>query len=396
MMRIGCIIGTRPEAIKLAPVILRLHAQPWANTFVIATGQHRELLDDVLDLFDIVPDADLDLMETDQPLNTLFATAVRGLDHVIADNRLDLVIAQGDTTSVMAAAIACFHRRVPFLHVEAGLRSFDFENPFPEELNRIVASRVASLHFAPTANARDNLLREGVESEKILVTGNTVIDALHSIAARPIKLPVKIKRGSRLVLVTAHRRENFGEPLENICRAILSLARGHRDLQILWPVHPNPNVLSTVQKLVGDHPRINLVEPLRYGAFVAAMKQSYLVLTDSGGVQEEAPALGRPVLVMRRETERPEAIEAGVARLVGTDVQSIVNNVRELLDHPASYARMATGVSPYGDGKASARIVQAISMKFAAMVTAESVTNSLSSRSPVAATPVFSLQQGVR
>jgi UDP-N-acetylglucosamine 2-epimerase (non-hydrolysing) len=366
-MKIACIVGTRPEAIKLAPVIMALRVEPWARLAVIATAQHRELADDVLGLFGIVPDFDLDLMQPGQSLSDLAARGITALDRVLADIAPDLVVAQGDTTSVMAAALACFYRRIPFAHVEAGLRSFDLHNPYPEELNRIVASRIAALHFAPTEQARTNLCNEGVPDARIVVTGNTVIDALHRVAAADPAPPLALGE-RRLLLVTVHRRENFGAPLRDICRAVVALLEEFADVEVLWPVHPNPNVSGAVRAAIGRAPRAHLVEPLRYAAFVGALKHAYLVLTDSGGVQEEAPALARPVLVLRRETERPEAIAAGVARLVGTRFEDIMRHARELLTDRAAYQAMARAVSPYGDGRASGRIVQAIRAAFARQI----------------------------
>ena len=318
---IACVAGTRPEAIKMAPVIMTLRERPWARVTVVATAQHRELADDVFDLFEIVPDIDLDLMHHDQTLSTFAARAMAGIDDMISRVRPDLVAGQGDTTTVMAVATVCFYRKVPFLHVEAGLRSFNLDNPFPEEFNRIVASRGASLHFAPTRQARVNLLNEGVEDPAIVVTGNTVIDVLLHVAAQEIAPPPQIRPDQRLVLITTHRRENFGEPLENVCRAVGALAAVHAEVAFLWPVHPNPNVSSTVRATLSGLPNVHLVPPLNYRQFVAAVKHAHLILLDSGGVQEEAPALGRPVLVLRRTTERPEAVAEGVARLVGTDTR---------------------------------------------------------------------------
>lgn len=363
--KIACVIGTRPEAIKMAPVIMALREQPWAEVKVIATAQHRELADDVLNLFGIVPDIDLNLMRQGQALSDLTARVLTGFDRVIATVEPDLVIAQGDTTSVMAIAMTCFHRNIPFAHVEAGLRSFDLQNPYPEEFNRIVVSRVAAFHFAPTEQARTNLCNEHVAAAKIFVTGNTVIDALHWAVARGAALPISIGPNRRLVLVTVHRRENFGEPLHNICRAVRTIADEHPDVEILWPVHPNPNVSSVVRTTLGDAPRIHLSEPMIYCEFVSALKRAHLILTDSGGVQEEAPAFARPVLVMRRETERPEAIAEGVARLVGTEFGDIVAHARELLNNGTAYRAMARKVYPYGDGRASGRIVSAIRDAFA-------------------------------
>jgi UDP-N-acetylglucosamine 2-epimerase (non-hydrolysing) len=359
-MRIACIVGTRPEAIKMAPVIIALREESWANVHVVATEQHAELADDVLEIFGIRPDAELDLMRHGQSLSELTTRAIAALDRCFADLAPDLVIAQGDTTSVMAAAMTCFYRQIPFAHVEAGLRSFDLQNPYPEEFNRIVASRIAALHFAPTERARRNLLAEGIPDARILVTGNSVIDALHWVAAHDPEVPIAIEEGRRLLLMTVHRRENLGAPLHDICRAIRSLVNDYPDVEVIWPVHPNPHIRPVAEALLGDAPRVHLVEPLRYRHFVGALKRAYLVLTDSGGVQEEAPALARPVLVLRRTTERPEAVEGGVARLIGTNSQDIVAHVRDLLDNVASYQAMARAISPYGDGRSAARIVQAI------------------------------------
>ena len=358
---IACVIGTRPEAIKMAPVILALRQQPWARVVVVLTAQHRELADEVLDLFGIVPDLDLDLMQANQTLAALTARAVTGLDAAVTEIAPDLVIAQGDTTTVMAASLICFYRRLPFLHVEAGLRSHDLRNPFPEEFNRIVAGKLAALHFAPTEGARRQLLQEGVPDAAVVMTGNTVIDALYQIAEQDNPPPIAdLDPQHRLILATVHRRENFGRPIEDICRAFLTLVERNSDVALLWPVHPNPNVTAVAHGRLGGHPRIHLVPPLRYGAFVAAMRRATLILSDSGGVQEEAPALARPVLVLRRETERPDAIDAGVARLIGTEYQAIVDHTQRLLDDPVLYRSMAKGISPYGDGHASERIVAAI------------------------------------
>jgi UDP-N-acetylglucosamine 2-epimerase (non-hydrolysing) len=354
-----CVVGTRPEAVKMAPVVLELRRRPWARVRVVATAQHRQMLDQVLGLFGIEPDVDLDLMRPDQALADLTARMLSALDATLERERPAAVLAQGDTTTVLTAALACFYRRIPFGHVEAGLRTGDLDYPFPEEMNRSVAGRLARLHFAPTESARANLRREGIE-EGVHVTGNTVIDALLQVAAREAPLPPGVPAGARLVLVTAHRRENFGEPLRQICRALLALAEGNRDVHVLYPVHLNPNVVEVVRPALGGHPRITLCEPLDYLPFVAAMKRSTLILSDSGGVQEEAPALGKPVLVLRAETERPEAVEAGVVKLVGTDAGAIVREAQRLLDDPAAYGAMARGVSPYGDGHAAERIADVL------------------------------------
>jgi UDP-N-acetylglucosamine 2-epimerase (non-hydrolysing) len=355
-----CVVGTRPEAVKMAPVVLRLRAEPWARPRVLATAQHRRMLDQVLGLFGIAPDVDLDLMRRDQTLADLTSRMIAALDRALADERPDVVLAQGDTTTVMATALAAFYRRIPFGHVEAGLRTGDLANPFPEEMNRVVASRLARFHFAPTAEARGNLLREGIRDADVHVTGNTVIDALLHVSAGDAPIGPALDPGRRLILVTAHRRESFGAPLREAFGALRTLADRNADIEVLYPVHLNPNVSGPAHELLGGHPRILLCDPLDYAPFVSAMKRAYLILTDSGGVQEEAPALGKPVLVLRDETERPEAIAAGVVKLVGTDAARIVDEAQRLLDDRAAYAAMARGVSPYGDGHAAERIVRVL------------------------------------
>lgn len=357
MKHILCIVGTRPEGIKMAPLIKALKREPWAKVTVLATAQHRDLLDQVLALFDIRPDVDLDIMRANQQLPELTARLITALDEKFTELAPDVVLAQGDTTTVMTAALVAFYRRIPFGHVEAGLRTHDLDNPFPEEMNRLVAGHLARWHFVPTGRSRQNLLREGIDDAAIHVTGNTVIDALLEVAATDWPLDVPLDASKRLVLVTAHRRENFGEPFRAVCRAIRTLVERHVDIEVLYPVHPNPNVQAVVHELLGDHPRIRLCAPLDYAPFVEAQKRAHLILTDSGGVQEEAPALGKPVLVMRIETERPEAVDEGVVRLVGTDEARIVHEASRLLDDPQAYREMARGVSPYGDGKAAQRIV---------------------------------------
>ena len=355
--RILCVVGTRPEAIKMAPVILALQAEPWAQVRVLATAQHRQMLDQVLDVFGIVPDVDMDIMRPNQTLPELTARLLGELDGVLADEKPDVLLVQGDTTTVMTAAMAAFYRRIAVGHVEAGLRTGDINNPFPEEMNRLVAGRLSRWHFAPTAGSRDNLLREGFDPASVHVTGNTVIDALMNVVDRDLPPPAGVAPLERVVLVTAHRRENFGAPFREVCRAIRAVADAHEDVRMLYPVHPNPNVADVAREMLADHPRITLCDPLDYLPFVAAMKRAHLILTDSGGVQEEAPALGKPVLVMRRETERPEAVAEGVVKLVGPDYDAIVTESGRLLSDPAAYAAMAKGVSPYGDGRAAQRIV---------------------------------------
>lgn len=344
----------------MAPVILALKKRPDFEVRVLATAQHRHMLDQVMDFFCIEPDIDLNIMRPDQALTTLTARLLLELDDVLLAEKPDAVLAQGDTTTVMSVALACFYHRIPFGHVEAGLRTWDIKNPFPEEANRVIAGRLARWHFAPTESSRQNLLREGVSDKEIIVTGNTVIDALLMTASTAPELNIVLDDSKRLVLVTSHRRENFGEPFNNICRALRSLAERNEDIQILYPVHPNPHVKDVAHELLGGCANIILCEPLDYAPFIAAMKKAYLIISDSGGVQEEAPALGKPVLVLRAETERPEAVEEGVVRLVGADPERILAEAQRLLDSKEEYACMARGVSPYGDGKAAERIVSVL------------------------------------
>lgn len=359
-MKILCAIGTRPEAIKMAPIILALRKEAWANVRVLATAQHRNLLDQVSQYFDIIPDIDLNIMRPNQTLAALTARLLLELDDVLIVEKPDLVMVQGDTTTVMSVALACYYHRIPIGHVEAGLRTWDMQNPFPEEANRVIAGKLARWHFAPTEGSRQNLLKEGVPDSEIIVTGNTVIDALLMTAAKDLELAIPLDPTKRLVLVTSHRRENFGEPFRNICRALRTLAENNPEVQFLYPVHPNPNVKDVAYEFLVGLPNFTLCEPLDYAPFIAAMKCAYIILTDSGGVQEEAPALGKPVLVLRDETERPEAVEQGVVKLVGPNYQAIVSETQRLLDDESSYRAMARGISPYGDGKAATRIVETL------------------------------------
>lgn len=343
----------------MAPVIRALQAEPWAQPIVVSTGQHRDLVRQILGLFDIQAHHDLDVMEPNQTLAGLSSRIFTKLDALLAEEHFDLLLTQGDTTSAMVASLGAFYRQIPVAHVEAGLRTHDMGRPFPEELNRRVISNVSRLHFAPTPAARANLLREHVRPEHIHVTGNTVIDALLDVADRngPVCYPTAPDR--RLILVTAHRRENFGAPILEICAAVRELHDRHPDVEFVYPVHPNPNIQTPVHAELGQLPRVHLIAPADYEVLVGLMKASYLILTDSGGIQEEAPALGKPVLVLREETERPEAIIAGVAQLVGTKRELIVRRVEKLLSDEFAYRRMARGGSPYGDGKAAQRIVAA-------------------------------------
>ena len=358
--KIICVVGTRPEAIKMAPVILALKKEPWVNLRVLATAQHRHMLDQVNEFFGIDPDIDLNIMRPDQALTTLTARLLLELDDVLLAEKPDAVLVQGDTTTVMTVALACFYHRTPIGHIEAGLRTWDMQNPFPEEANRVIAGKLARWHFAPTEASRQNLLKEGVSAAEIFVTGNTVIDALLMTAAKDLELAVPLDPAKRLVLVTSHRRENFGEPLRNVCRALHTLAENNPTVQFLYPVHPNPNIKDVAREFLAGLPNFTLCEPLDYGPFIAAMKRAHIILTDSGGVQEEAPALGKPVLVLRDDTERPEAVEQGMVKLVGTNYERIVDEAQRLLDSPSAYQAMAHGISPYGDGHAAERIVKTL------------------------------------
>jgi UDP-N-acetylglucosamine 2-epimerase (non-hydrolysing) len=327
---------------------------------VLLTGQHRELVDDLMGLFDVRPHIDLDAMRLKLPIDRLASHLVGAISDALKRERPDMVIAQGDTASVAATALACFLGDVPLGHLEAGLRTHDLFAPFPEEANRIVAAHLSVIHFAPTARARQNLRREGIPARRIFVTGNTVIDALVETARREFPIGIELDPSKRLLLVTAHRRDSFGAPLEQICRAVQDLHVCFPDVEVLWPVHPNPSVRPVVERLMKPFPRVKLCPPLSYAPFVSALKRAFLVLTDSGGVQEEAPALGKPVLVLRNESERREAIEAGVAKLVGRDRAKIVAEASRLLSDPEAHRSMARGASPYGDGRAAPRIAAII------------------------------------
>ncbi|MFH1420018.1 MAG: UDP-N-acetylglucosamine 2-epimerase (non-hydrolyzing) [Planctomycetota bacterium] len=357
--RILVTIGTRPEAIKLAPVIRELKRCSWAEVRILVTAQHRALLDQVLTFFGISADVDLNLMKPDQSLADLTARMIGAVDVVLAQEKPDIVIAQGDTTTVMVAALCCFYRRIAFGHVEAGLRTHEPYSPFPEEINRVLASRLANIHFAPTEGAKANLLAEGVEEGRITVTGNTVIDALLWTAGQDLPRMFEDVGDRRIILVTAHRRESFGLPLKEICAALRELAE-LREVEIVFPVHPNPNVVSVVERELRDRPHIRLMRPMSYPELVATMKACSLILTDSGGIQEEAPSLGKPVLVLRDHTERPEAVAAGTACVVGPHRREIVPKVLELLDIDEAYQAMVRADNPFGDGHAAERIVAAV------------------------------------
>ncbi len=370
-MKTLTVFGTRPEAIKLAPVLQELQRSSEITSRVCVTAQHREMLDQVLEIFGIRPDYDLNLMRPNQSLYQLTADALVALESVIRQEKPDILITQGDTTTAFVASLAAFYAQIKIARVEAGLRTFQKYSPFPEEINRVLADALADLHFAPTERAKQNLLREGISPEKIFVTGNTVIDALLYVWARvrdrdlsmgfsiSKEIFSQIERGDKkLVLVTGHRRESFGKDFENICLGLKKIAESHPNVIVIYPVHLNPNVRAPVHKILGQTDRVFLIEPLDYEKFVWLMGRAHLILTDSGGIQEEAPALGKPVLVMRKVTERPEAIEAGTAKLVGTDAEAIFQEATQLLEDRGAYEQMARAVNPFGDGHAAERIVK--------------------------------------
>ena len=369
MTKILSIFGTRPEAIKMAPLVKILGETPSVDSLVCVTAQHRTMLDQVLELFDIQPDVDLNIMKPGQDLTHITSEVLIGVGRVLDEIKPDRVLVHGDTTTTFAASLAAFYRQIPIGHVEAGLRTGDRYAPFPEEINRKLTDGLADLYFAPTDVAQDNLRREGAPSDRIHVTGNTVIDALHYVVDRlrndqttlgkiQAALPA-LDDARRLLLVTGHRRENFGAGFENICTALLKLSE-RDDVQIIYPVHLNPNVREPVERLLDNRANIHLIDPVEYLPFVYLMEKADMVITDSGGIQEEAPSLGKPVLVMRDVTERPEAVEAGTVKLVGTDVEAITEAAAHLLDNDKAYAAMSRAHNPYGDGKASARICDAI------------------------------------
>lgn len=355
-MKVLFVFGTRPEAIKLAPVVRCLQDDSRFEARVAVTAQHRAMLDQVLEAFSLRPDHDLNVMQPGQTLAQSASRIIAALEPVLDAEKPDCVIVQGDTTTTFCGALGAFYKAIPVAHVEAGLRTGDIRQPFPEEMNRLLTTRLTSLHFAATAGAAENLKREGIDPKTIFVTGNTGIDAVLAVRAT---LPPAEPSPKRMILVTAHRRESFGEGFLNICRALQRLAaRG--DVEIVYPVHPNPNVRAIVDAHLRNVSNITLIEPQEYVAFVALMNRAYILLTDSGGIQEEGPSLGKPVLVMREKTERPEAVEAGTARLLGTDDERIVAEATLLLDNPGEYARRSRIHNPYGDGQASARIRDAL------------------------------------
>jgi len=374
-MKVLTIFGTRPEAIKLAPVIKELEKNPEIVSRICVTAQHRQMLDQVLQLFEINPDFDLDLMREDQSLFDITASILQNLEEVLKEERPDIVLVHGDTTTAFVASLAAYYFKIKIGHVEAGLRTYDKYNPFPEEINRRLVDVLCNLWFSPTKNAKQNLLREGAPDDKIFVTGNTVIDALLWVTKHQASPAVQeaMKRqlydkfdvsldARRVILVTGHRRESFGEGFENICQGLKKIAEHNPDIQIIYPVHLNPSVRGPVFRILGDTTNVHLIEPLDYALFVFLMNRAYIILTDSEGIQEEAPSLGKPVLVMREKTERPEAIEAGTAKLIGTDCERIFTETQQLLDDQVEYEKMARATNPFGDGNAAKRIVQVLQM----------------------------------
>lgn len=366
-----CVFGTRPEAIKMAPLALSLAGDERFEAKVCVTGQHREMLDQVLNLFEIVPDYDLKIMKSGQDLTDVTTTVLQGMKSVLAEFKPDIVLVHGDTATTFATTLAAYYQQIPIAHVEAGLRTGNLYSPWPEEANRKLTGALAALHFAPTDTSRQNLLKEGVDSQTIHVTGNTVIDALLDVVER-IKSSASLQQqfhqqfsflgeGKRIILVTGHRRENFGDGFEKICQALIETAKAFPDIEIVYPVHLNPNVREPVNRLLVGIKNVHLIEPLDYLPFVYLMDRAYLILSDSGGIQEEAPSLGKPVLVMRDTTERPEAVEAGTVKLVGTEIAAITSNLHTLLTDSNAYTQMSFAHNPYGDGKACERILETLS-----------------------------------
>jgi UDP-N-acetylglucosamine 2-epimerase len=364
-MKIMTVFGTRPEAIKMAPLVKRLNADPEIESVLCVTAQHREMLDQALTLFDLTPDYDMDVMRPDQTIGGITSAVLSGVEEILRKEAPDALLVHGDTTTTFAAALAGFYNRCKVGHVEAGLRTHDKYSPYPEEMNRVLTGRLADFHFAPTAGNRDNLLREGVAADRVFVTGNTVIDALLEVSERPYVFRERVLadldfENRRVVTVTCHRRDNLGENMTAIFSAIRDIASEFEDVTVVYPVHMNPRVRAAADGILRGAARVHLIEPLPYQPFVKLMSQSRLIITDSGGMQEEAPALGKPVLVVRRETERPEAVAAGTVRLAGVRREDIYRAAKELLTDAAAYERMAKAVNPYGDGQACRRIVSVL------------------------------------
>ncbi|MDD3765578.1 MAG: UDP-N-acetylglucosamine 2-epimerase (non-hydrolyzing) [Eubacteriales bacterium] len=367
-IKIMTVFGTRPEAIKMAPLALELKANPNIDDIVCVTAQHREMLDQVLDIFNLNPDFDLNIMQSRQTLATITTKALEGLDGVIKEAKPDMILVHGDTSTTFVGALAAFYNQVPVGHVEAGLRTYDKYSPFPEEMNRKLTGQIAELHFSPTVNNKNNLLRENISEDNIFITGNTVIDALKTTVDKNYTLCDSMKNvdfeGKRVILLTAHRRENLGMPLRNIFNAIRRIINDFPDVEVVYPMHMNPAVREPAREILGDLPRVRLIEPVDVRDLHNAMDRCFFVMTDSGGIQEEAPSLGKPVLVLRNETERPEAVAAGTVKIAGVDEENIYSLAHQLLTDENEYAKMSHAVNPYGDGFASKRTVEAILYHF--------------------------------
>ena len=366
-IKVMTVFGTRPEAIKMAPLVKELEKNEKIESIVCVTAQHRQMLDQVLAIFNIKPDYDLDIMKDRQTLISITTNVLQGLDEVLKQAKPDIVLVHGDTSTTFVGALAAFYNQIPVGHVEAGLRTYDKYSPFPEEMNRCLTGRIADLHFSPTISNRNNLIKEAIDDKDIYITGNTVIDALKTTVSKKYKLCSsmdKVDFSKRVILVTAHRRENLGEPLENICRALKRIVTDFNDVELVYPVHLNPAVRETVNKYLSDMDRVHLIDPIDVRERRNAMDRSFMIMTDSGGLQEEAPSLGKPVLVLRNETERPEAVEAGTVKVAGVCEDVIYDMAYKLLTDENEYSNMAHAVNPYGDGEASRRTVEAILYHF--------------------------------
>ena len=368
-VKVMSVFGTRPEAIKMAPLVIELEKNPNIESIVCVTAQHRQMLDQVLEIFDIKPDYDLNIMKDRQTLVGITARVLEGLDEVIKEAKPDIVLVHGDTSTSFVGALAAFYNQTMVGHVEAGLRTYDIYSPFPEEMNRNLTGRIATMHFSPTVQNKNNLLKENVSEENIFITGNTVIDAMKTTVKNDFEFKTELLNnidytGKRVITMTAHRRENLGKPLENICNAVKRLVEKHEDVEVVYPIHMNPSVRETVNSIIGNMDRVNIIEPINVDELHNLMARSYMIMTDSGGIQEEAPSLAKPVLVLRKETERPEAVEAGTVKIAGVEEEVIFNMACELLDDKTEYNKMAHSANPYGDGNASLRIIDAILYKF--------------------------------
>ncbi len=368
-VKVMSVFGTRPEAIKMAPLVIELEKNPNIESIVCVTAQHRQMLDQVLEIFNIKPDYDLNIMKERQTLVGITARVLEGLDEVIKEAKPDIVLVHGDTSTSFVGALAAFYNQTMVGHVEAGLRTYDIYSPFPEEMNRCLTGRIAKMHFSPTIKNKNNLLKENVCEDNIFITGNTVIDAMKTTVREDFVFKTDVInnidfKSKRVITMTAHRRENLGEPLENICRAVKRLVEKYEDVEFVYPIHMNPAVRETVNKIIGNLDRVNIIEPINVDELHNLMARSYMIMTDSGGIQEEAPSLAKPVLVLRKETERPEAVEAGTVKLAGVREEDIFEMACELLDDKIAYDKMAHSANPYGDGNASLRIIDAILYKF--------------------------------